>query len=83
MKNAADVHMDLFGFTPQHPGEGKWLWKDGHVVSTTCGSVNRLKVNKHEEGDTDFGLMKTIQSLKLEMQFEESGLRSKVRWKTR
>ncbi len=83
MKNAADVHMDMFGFTPQHPGEGKWLWKDGHVVSTTCGSVNRLKVNKHEEGDTDFGLMKTIQSLKLEMQFEESGLRSKVRWKTR
>ena len=83
MKNAADVHMELFGFTPQHPGAGEWRWENRHVVSTSCGSVNRLQVEKYEKGDTDFGLMKTIDSLKLEMQFEESGLRSKIRWKTR
>lgn len=80
---AAAKHARLFGFRPAHPGGGRWLDEKGKPVSSHYGSVNAPRQPAHREGDKDFGLMKDLTYLNVSMQFENSGLRTKVRWKLR
>ena len=81
--HAAAEHMKLFGFMPVHPAGGTWSWENHQVVSDSFGSVTQRRHPAYKQGDTDFGLTKDIESLSLQMQFEDDGLRTKVRWKTR
>jgi hypothetical protein len=80
---AAAVHMRLFGFRPVHPAGGTWTWDGRTVHSTTFGSVHGKEQPAHRSGDSDFGLMRDIEKLSLEMQFENDGLRTRARWKMR
>jgi len=82
-ENAGLRHAKLLGFTPVHPGDGQWLWQDYQLVSSQYGSAQRQRQPGYQEGDRDFGLMADIEQLSVNMQFEDSGLRTKVGWKLR
>ncbi len=52
------------------------------MESKLYGSVHRKKQPAYIDGDTDFGLMESIEVLEMQMQFEDTGLRTKLKWKT-
>ena len=74
-------HRLLFGYAPRHPGAGKWLWQDGRLESTVFGSTRRQQQPPHRPGDRAFGLLQGIEYVTLDMQLEDTGLRSALRWK--
>ena len=80
---AAEKHAQLYGFQPVHPGNGHWQWNDRKLGSSLYGSARYQKQPAYTAGDTNFGLLKGIESLSLNMQFEDAGLRSTIRWKLR
>ncbi|MEN8254252.1 MAG: hypothetical protein ABFR33_02170, partial [Verrucomicrobiota bacterium] len=80
---AGDLHMKLFGYTPYQPSNDRWLWKDMAMESELYGSVHKKKQPAYIDGDTDFGLMESIEALEVQMQFEDTGLRTRIKWKTR
>ena len=79
---AAEKHRELFGFMPVHPGSGEWQWQNRQVVSNQFGSIARRQFPKYEEGDSSFGLMRDIEEFNVQMQFEDTGLRTNIRWTT-
>ena len=79
---AAKKHLALFGFMPAHPGNGSWQWQNNQVVSSQFGSIYRRQFPKYQQGDSGFGLMQDIEEFAVQMQFEESGLRTQIRWST-
>ena len=83
ISNAPEAHMKLFGYLPVHPSGGNWIWENGNVSSTAYGSISRREQPEYKEGDDDFGLMKKIKKLSIETQFEDDGLRTKVKWQMR
>ena len=76
-----DTHKRLFGFAPRHPGDGRWQWEHYQLTSSRYGSVYRRRQPSHTEGDRTFGLLKSLQDVSVHMQFEDTGLRTVVRWK--
>jgi hypothetical protein len=88
LSGAADVrtaeqrHAQWFGFRPLHPPVGQWIWQDGNLTSSVYGSAWRQRQPAFDP-QRPFGLMQTIESLQLNMQFEDAGLRSVIRWKLR
>lgn len=83
IKGAQDAHMRLFGYAPEHPAKGIWVWQDGSLSSTIYGSISRKIQPEYQEGDENFGLMQKIKELSVETQFEEDGLRTCVKWQLR
>ncbi len=81
IEDAAEKHEALFGFAPRHPGNGRFLWNNFHLESSTYGSVFYQLQPAYKKGDTNFGVMAGFQYLGVSMQFEDSGLRTKCRWK--
>ena len=79
-EDAAKRHAALFGFTPLHPGFGKWVWKDGKLESTLYGDAFQWKQPEYRAALGDFGLFEGIEKLSVDMQFEDGGLRSACRW---
>ncbi len=79
-EDATKRHAALFGFTPLHPGLGKWVWKDGKLESTHYGDAFRWKQPEYRAALGDFGLFEGIEKLSVDMQFEDGGLRSACRW---
>ena len=77
---ASERHQQLFGFRPLPVTGDRWIWQDGHLVSTLYGSVHRQRQPAYAP-DRPFGLMQLIDSLQMTMQFEDAGLRSVIRWK--
>jgi hypothetical protein len=82
VETAEQRHGQWFGFRPLHPPGGEWVWQEGTLHSSVYGSVWRQRQPGFDP-QRPFGLMQTIESLQLNMQFEDSGLRSIVRWKLR
>jgi len=80
---AGELHMKLFGYTPYQPSNDRWSWKDMAMESEVYGAVHKKKQPAYTDGDTDFGLMESIEVLEMQMQFEDTGLRTKLKWKTR
>ena len=80
---AEDRHRELFGFIPLHAGRGEWEWRDGELSSTTFGSLWDRRRPAYEENDRDFGLLREFQNLSVSMQFEDDGLRTRIRWTPR
>jgi hypothetical protein len=80
---AAKKNADLFGFTPTHPGSGEFTWEKGEVGSTLYGTAARWKHPPYSEGDRAFGLLQGVESLSVNMQLEDDGLRATTRWKWR
>jgi hypothetical protein len=81
VEEAAQKHADLFGFTPRHPGNGQFLWDNFHLKSSTYGFIFNQKQPAYKKGDTNFGLLEGFEYLGVSMQFEDTGLRTKFRWK--
>lgn len=79
---AAGRHGQLFGFRPVHPASGQWQWHDRKMASSVYGTVDRQRQPAYDP-QRPFGLMQSVDSLKLNMQFEDSGLRSTITWRFR
>lgn len=81
--NSADKqHQRLFGFRPLHPQSGQWLWEDFQLTSSQYGSALRQRQPSYDP-ERPFGLMQSVDTIGLNMQFEDAGLRSKIVWKLR
>jgi hypothetical protein len=78
--DAIASHRDLFAFTPRHPGRGQWQWEDQQLSSTVFGHPGREEQPAYEADDVAYGVFRGISRLRLSMQFEDDGLRSRCRW---
>ena len=77
---AAAQHAALFGFKPTHPAGGRWEWQNGELTSSLYGSLAHPRQPEYEPGKRGFGLLGEIEGLSLNMQLEDSGLRTLLRW---
>lgn len=80
IEDAEDYHQRLFGFRPVHPSGGEWVWDNLKVSSSVYGSAERQRQPGFDP-DRPFGLMRSVELVDLQMQFEDAGLRSQVTWK--
>jgi HEAT repeat protein len=76
-------HSTLFGFKPVHPPGGSWLWENGQLKSSMFGTAECPVQPEFESGNPDFGLFQNFQRVTVNMQFEDAGLRTQVRWRVR
>ncbi len=81
LENVAEKHDQLFGFKPIHPGDGQWQWENRQFMSTVYGSVFKQKQPGPGRKDRKKGLLKGIEYVSVNMQFEDTGLRTLLRWK--
>ena len=79
---AATEHQRLFGFYPRQLGSDKWSWQNYRMVSDDYGNPTQQRQPEFDPTEP-FGLMNRIDSVQLNMQFEQDGLRSTVRWRLR
>ena len=82
VEEAASEHQRLFGFYPRQLGDDRWSWQDYRMVSADFGEPTRQRQPAFDPNEP-FGLMNRIDWLQLNMQFEQDGLRSSVRWRLR
>jgi len=82
---AAQRHADLFGFKPLHPAGGSWTWdaRVGAMESSLFGSPWEEQQPPFDPDNDAVGLMKNVHTMELGMQFEDDGLRSRVRWRVK
>ena len=73
----------MFGFKPLHPKGGEWQWDGKHLSSSQFGNVISQKQQSYKKSNDGMGLLRNIDNLSLNMQFEDSGLRAILRWKSR
>ena len=78
---AQELHADLFGFIPEHSGNGEFEWRNRTIVSTEYGDLWARQQPRYNEGDRNFGLFRKFENLDVSMQFEDDGLRTRFRWK--
>jgi hypothetical protein len=71
----------LFGFAPEHPGKGQWVWENGRVRSSVYGDPSHPVQPEYKPGDRPFGVLAGLDTLNLNLQFEDAGLRVMTRWK--
>ena len=76
-------HSKLFGFRPVHPSPGRFDWKDRVVSSPRFGSVGLQRQPSYDAGDIDFGLLRRVHDMRISMQLEDDGLRTRATWKLR
>ncbi|NNE00951.1 MAG: hypothetical protein HKN47_26850, partial [Pirellulaceae bacterium] len=79
---AAREHQRLFGFYPRELADDQWTWSNYQLISADYGQPNRQRQPPFDP-DQPFGLMNRVDSLQVNMQFEQDGLRSSVRWRLR
>ena len=82
METVLDEHMKLFGFTPRKASDDEWFWHDGIVESQLYGSVSHKKQPAFDN-EKGFGLFGVIEDISVQMQFEETGLRTAIKWRGR
>ncbi len=80
-KATRQVHNQL-GFTPVHPGKGKWEWKGGVLKSNVFGYAGKQKLAR-DVNDEPFGIFQQIERAEINMQFEDDGLRARASWELR
>ena len=78
---AADQCRSLFGFAPQHPGKGRWVWENGRMRSTVYGDSARPVQPEYGKDSRAFGVLAGLDTLSLNLQFEDAGLRVITKWK--
>ena len=76
----AAKYATLFGAKPLHPGQGRWVWKDGRLESSAYGSATRWQQPLYRSETGDFGLFENVARLSVNMQFEDAGMRAIARW---
>jgi hypothetical protein len=78
---AAEQSRLLFGFVPEHPGTGQWVWENGQLRSTVYGDPHHPVQPEYKAGTQPFGVLAGLDMLNLNLQFEDAGLRVLTRWK--
>jgi HEAT repeat protein len=81
LDEARQRHLELFGYTPVHPGRGQWRWSNGEVSSSLFGTAENPVQPAYVPGDRDFGLFPMLRRLRVGMQLEDAGLRASIRWR--
>ncbi len=79
---AVAEHQRLFGFYPRQFGSDQWKWEDFGLSSSLYGDPAQQRQPAFDP-QQPFGLMNRVDFLRLNMQFEDDGLRSSVRWRLR
>lgn len=79
---AADEHKRLFGFYPRRDPNDRWTWENQRLTSSDYGHPDRQRQPSFDPA-RPFGLMNRIDEISINMQFEEDGLRSVVKWRLR
>ena len=82
VEEAMQEHQRLFGFFPKTVLGDHLEWKHQHLISADYGEPLRQRQPAFDP-KKPFGLMNQIDFLRLEMQFEDDGLRSSIRWRLR
>jgi HEAT repeat protein len=82
VNQANERHLKIFGFRPLHPSQGEWLWRDSYLESSEFGTAMRPVQPEFEEGGRNFGLFPEVESIGVNMQLEDTGLRATIRWTT-
>lgn len=82
VNEAMQEHQRLFGFFPKTVLGDRLEWKHQRLVSADYGDPLRQRQPAFDP-QKPFGLMNQIDFLRLEMQFEDDGLRSTIRWRLR
>ena len=82
LEEAMAEHQNLFGFFPKAVQSDELEWKHQLLTSRDYGDPRNQRQPAFKPG-VPFGLMNQIEFLRLEMQFEEDGLRSSIRWRLR
>jgi len=75
-------HFAVFGFNPVHPHTGRWEWRDNELESTEFGTALRPVQPEFHKGQKDFGVFPTLQTISINTQLEDSGMRARIRWVT-
>ena len=70
---------DQLGFLPVHPGKGSWQWENGRLSSSVFGDAQQQFQVEYDK-DEPFGILRDVERVKMNMQFEDDGLRAQVRW---
>jgi hypothetical protein len=83
LAEAAATHARLFGFRPDFPPGIGLAWNGRDLTSKLFGSVRAQRQPPYVKGVADFGLLKKIDVLGLNLQFEATGLRTVLSWKLR
>lgn len=76
---ALNEHQRLFGFSPRSAPADDWSWNGRELVSTEFGTAKAPRQPKYDPSKP-FGLMQRVEQGGLSMQFEDDGLRSRIRW---
>ena len=79
---AIEKHFEVFGFSPVHPYTGQWEWRDSQLESTEFGTALRPVQPEYRNGQKDFGVFPTLEMISIITQLENSGLRTRIRWRT-
>lgn len=79
---AIEKHFEVFGFSPVHPYTGQWEWRDSQLESTEFGTALRPVQPEYRNGQKDFGVFPTLEMISINTQLENSGLRTRIRWRT-
>lgn len=82
VSDASNQHQRLYGFYPKPLGSDQWRWADFQMLSDDYGQPTNQRQPGYDPSEP-FGLMNRIDSIRLNMQFEEDGLRSSIRWRLR
>jgi hypothetical protein len=73
-------HRRLLGFAPVHPAPGHWLVENGQLTSSMYGQMARPRQPEYTKDRGRFGLLQGVSDLRLGLQFEDEGLRTRIRW---
>ena len=80
MDQVGTEHRRRLGFEPLHPAPGEWTVQDGQLTSSMYGSPSRPRQPRYEKGAGPFGMLQSVADLRLALQLEDDGLRTRVRW---
>ncbi|MEZ6120725.1 MAG: hypothetical protein R3C28_29690 [Pirellulaceae bacterium] len=79
---ALHSHFALFGFEPNKLDTDQWIWREQQLSSAEYGNPRRQRQPEFDP-NRPFGMLQHIESMHLNMQFEDDGLRSYIRWNLR
>jgi hypothetical protein len=83
IEDAADTHKSWFGFRPVHPRGGEWAWDGEEMSSNRYGKSYEPTQPDYTNGDREFGLLRRVNRVEVNMRFEDDGLRTTARWQLR
>ncbi len=82
IEEAQKDHQRLYGFFPKPVVGDTWSWNSMRMQSQSFGEPTRQRQPEFNP-EQPFGLMNQIDQIRLNMQFEDDGLRSTIRWRLR